>query len=66
MRTQTKQSRAIYANRFKGDKKVLGYEPATPRQTKWLKLSNGEEIPVIVSVGQIINVKKAWKRYNEK
>lgn len=66
-RTVSKMNRAIFANRFEGDKKILGYKPAKPREKKWLQFGNGRnekviEIPVLVSEGQIINPRKAFAR----
>lgn len=50
-------------------RRIVGYEPPKERQKKYLKVSDGRhemEIPVLVSIGQIINVKKQFKREMEK
>lgn len=64
--TQAKRDRAIMANRFRGDVKILGYRQPFHRERKWLEFSNGIKVPVLVSVNQIINVKKAYKKFTEK
>jgi hypothetical protein len=61
-RTQTKQNRAIFANRFKGDKKVISYESPKPRERKLLDFSNGVTIPILLSEGQIINPQRIYKK----
>lgn len=47
---------------FEGQKQGLDILPAFKREVKLIKIRDGLNIPVIVSHGQIINPRKAYKR----
>ena len=65
--TETKKIRAIMANRYKMDKKVLGYKDAQPREYHEFKDPKfGHTIGVLLSPGQRINMYKYERRSGRK